>query len=104
MGGSVRLFGAALLPLLLLNSCVNGQELPEFPDYFSGYIESIAQTTVLGTNSFTHNLSKVGFSECQGREGEVRGLEIMAVWFAFSEKQTCKGGKQCIGLTKRNQC
>ena len=100
MGGSVRLFGVALLPLLLLNSCVNGQELPELPDYFSGYIESIVQTTVPGvpgSNYFAHNLSKVSFSECQGREGEVRGLEIMAVWFASQKSRRIKEENNVLG-------
>ena len=64
MKGLVRLFGVALLPLLLLNSCVNGQELPKIPDYFSGYMETTSQTTVDGGTYFAHNLSKVGFSEC----------------------------------------
>ena len=51
----MRLFSVAILQLLLLGA--TGQEIPELPDYFSGYVES--HTMLLESGTLISNLSKV---------------------------------------------
>ena len=71
----MRLFGVAILQLLLLGA--TGQEIPELPDYFSGYVES--QTMLLESGKFAFILAKV----CPINWGWIVGMSEIPV-----EKQT----------------